>query len=794
MNDTREMVRKPSNVPEICSHGQPDRGQGLPQESSGSIPLEEARATVSMCGSLVAAILAAIYYGARLGFRDNFVEPVVQTLGLSWFLIHFPFGYRLLRQGRSQGHRELWCEGDGALTLFGLGLVTFCGVLAGRIRWSPDYLLAALGAALLAYRSFCWLRAGGRVRTALFLGSTGLLALYAAAVIWGNGYQNPLFIHTLGGVGMGGSAIDTVFHAAYCNMIRTYGVPSTGLDGVPFIAYHFGSHWLFAQLCNLLNLSAVDFYNLGYPVVFIPFYFNSLLLFAINLRPRRAPGEVGGPAALRGNLLLWFLLLVAHIGVLPYHTGRFEAAITWDLPIVSESYSTAVSISLLGLSAALSLFKEIRCRLNALKLHEALALAVVFPTWLGILGLFKISLMLILLAVAMCACLRLGLYRNWRFVVFLALAILGSALSCRLTLNPAYRGYLGASRPFGFIRENVSAGWLPYFFPLYFLWVWVYAFLRLRQQRVDTISGFIAALKERTIVDVELVVAVALVGALPGMLVGTQANMSAYFSDYQGWLAWGLVVGSSVVWREASVRPAPTLRAAIRDIRLSQLFAVAIGLCVLGSMLLTTYTLTRRMIAGNLATRRAGQPDDQVREPRKSKDSLTKAFRRADLASVWNILRQRAAAAEGRLEQKRTILTVLRALDHWPLSEKRRTVLYIPKANRAFWGFFDRAPPDIVASQGSFGVKLVPLLAPALSGIAMIDGLPLPHTIDWGDYGYEGYRIPDRAGSQPPLESYAAELSKRAARMGFAQVLALDIDQQGQIHSILLPCNPTFKP
>jgi hypothetical protein len=104
-----------------------------------------------------------------------------------------------------------------------------------------------------------------------------------------------------------------------------------------------------------------------------------------------------------------------------------------------------------------------------------------------------------------------------------------------------------------------------------------------------------------------------------------------------------------------------------------------------------------------------------------------------------------------------------------PPAEKRRSLLWIPRSNRAFW--------DLLATVHS--PQDGPLVAPALSGMAVIDGLYEPGPDEaWMGYGYQHYPRP--AGARPE-EPSRAEVCRRAAAMGYRQVIVLapGIDRDG---------------
>ena len=228
----------------------------------------------------MAPVIAAIGCLGRQGFPDNSLLQWAKFVGLSWFLIHFSYAARKLFRTPGDPLVAVWWQGHPTLTLAGLAVLVACGVEQTGVARVAVMVFAMLGAAAscCALVEFAGgLRSSRTVWLALF---APLMALYAAGSIWGVGFENPLFVENLCN---GYAHIDTLFHATLANMLRTYGVCSTGLDGLPHVLYHFGSHWAFARVSNLLDLPVIDFYNFAYPVIFAPFTVFSLLTFAVSI-------------------------------------------------------------------------------------------------------------------------------------------------------------------------------------------------------------------------------------------------------------------------------------------------------------------------------------------------------------------------------------------------------------------------------------------------------------------------------------------------------------------------------
>ena len=335
-------------------------------------------------------------------------------------------------------------------------------------------------------------------------------------------------------------------------MLRTYGVHSTGLDGSPSLQYHFGSHWIFARLCNLLDVRVIDFYNRGYSVVFIPFGVLSLGTTARSrllkeLRGAAAPSidEASEPRSI--GAVFWLILSVGYIGFLPY-ASNFMPTNGWNSIITSESYALAVAISLLLVAAVWSFVGEVFFSGERARAADLLVGALLLAVLVGVIGLLKISVMLVLAAAAGYLVWRLRLFRSLALDVLALGVILTAGVAYQATADPGYFA-LGESRfvPFGFPRANIEPQWWPEFWLIYYAWIWVLAAVRLRQEGIRTVGDLSDAFRGRKLLDLEFVVVAALTGAVPGLVM--KYSSTHYFSNYQQWLALALLL--SIVARRA---------------------------------------------------------------------------------------------------------------------------------------------------------------------------------------------------------------------------------------------------
>jgi hypothetical protein len=97
---------------------------------------------------------------------------------------------------------------------------------------------------------------------------------------------------------------------------------------------------------------------------------------------------------------------------------------------------------------------------------------------------------------------------------------------------------------------------------------------------------------------------------------------------------------------------------------------------------------------------------------------------------------------------------VLRSMDQRPRRWKMSSLVFIPQSDTLFWRGFYRGYP----------VQAISFVVPAVSGVAMIDGLP-PADVETYLYGFGCY--PPRAPSPVSIQPDNRTLSGRAADAGF---------------------------
>jgi hypothetical protein len=174
-----------------------------------------------------------------------------------------------------------------------------------------------------------------RIRRRVFLAAS--LGLLSALTVFATrrGYT---WINIMDRVHAGEVHQDTLFHAAIAAMVKTYGVASTGLNGLVEINYHVFSHRMFATLSEISGAPILMVYGLAPWILFAP-----LLIFSLTY----AATHVGGLRNFWTTSFSWTAFCVLLIA-LPYF---FKSWCLWDSYFVSESYLVALSLLCAALPA-----------------------------------------------------------------------------------------------------------------------------------------------------------------------------------------------------------------------------------------------------------------------------------------------------------------------------------------------------------------------------------------------------------------------------------------------------------
>jgi hypothetical protein len=712
--------------------------------------------TVAVVACIISIGIAKTYWLLRYGFSDP-IGPPFRAASLALFIHTFPLAARgtvfRRRIARDDG---TWWTSYSFLWIIALIVTAILGRLAPIVGFSAYPALGLIGVSAFVVVFVQWLRNARWWRSLLIIAGSGAFAFWISGVEWGRIYKNPLYLENF--ILNGNVHHDTMQIIGVANMLRTYGVASPGIDGLNYEPWHWGSTWFFAQCANLLNLSALDVYQLVFPVLTIPLFFCAPLAFAVAMRKRR-----GGPDAaveLRDDFRFWGVFLAACVGFLPL--AALDAMGVWTSNLViSDSYTFGVPCALLFLGTCIAFYDSHSSRDKRARKGIADAAFVLLAIPAGIVGLgyLKSSLMILAFALAAYAFVRLELYHRRLYVGSLVISAISVYLAYHRVVLPAHNEGLS---PFDFLWSFVKPAWWPFFPIVHLFWTWLYVVLRLRLEGIGTFTDLKDAVEERRILDVEAVAVVALLGLLPGLVIHIDGGSAFYFSDVQRWLSLAFLLSwLPAILRSFATDAAPPTKKTTAKRFLSRLDELPTRR-VLAAFLLIP-------IAGSMIANGMVWPLAMIRANAETRHALYPASLRARIPLGLHGIRQLTdpELLKRGLETSPnfTVARGLQQLALLPLDVRGKTALFIPQTDSAYWTSLSRKGACTYQS----------FVAPALASIEMVDGMPAYGCHLSRYYGLGQYR--PRTQPQTDADRQPAALCRKAMQSGMSRVIVASFNR-----------------
>lgn len=220
-------------------------------------------------------------YLTRLGV-DNVVDISIWHYVSSFFLgVTFLFLPEYLGR-KVLSRKNTWYTSEAFLTILLVLLLSFLGGLNifNTVYYQVIISILGLGLLLSFFRTRQNVTGIGKkeffsVVNGVVVGVFLILLAYSNASVLTPLYDIQLF--------MGKANMDTLFHISISNMFINYGVPSSGLDGVPYYPYHYGTHMLFGGLKNFIGNDIFFFYHISYSAIFISLFYKWVVKFYLSL-------------------------------------------------------------------------------------------------------------------------------------------------------------------------------------------------------------------------------------------------------------------------------------------------------------------------------------------------------------------------------------------------------------------------------------------------------------------------------------------------------------------------------
>jgi hypothetical protein len=644
---------------------------------------------ISIFSSIIAITLSYFFYQARLGIVNPMTGDVIKTLGVSLLLLNSPLALSLFYRNKSQGEQLPWHQSQASITLLTLLIIIAAGFIIQDNNYYIDYGLSVIGYFFFLFSLYRYISlstaTGKLLRNTIFLCLCFAFSLWATAIIWNTGhtvngsfygYYSPFFVES---IYLGGAHLDILFFSSLSQMIQTYGIPSSGLDGLPYIPYHFGSFWIFAHLSKLIQINPIYFYQLCFPVIFLALFFYSFLLFIVEARNFYSPAKDSTQSLF--GIITFTIFAAAFIKFLPNKVAHALGLMRFDF-FISPSHLFSLTLTFLSFCLVIPFWGKF----NASKLFtklDMLFLTLVIPSLLAGIGLTKISSIFIIFGLGTYLFMRLGLFRHYQFIVSYIISIFIVLVVSHYTLPVSQEAF--SIKYTSFVSDYVVYPLKLLFLTFNYFWSFLFLVFFMKVNDISDIHSLKHAFINRLTLSIEIVILIGILSFLPGTLLTNLKGDEYYFLDFQKWICVSFLLA---LFDYSSIKLKPAMIA-----------------------LILFLTPLMYVIYGN------------------GKEKY--------LAYCSHINHMREVVMNAPSE-KQDIVNILLKLHKLPLSQKRNALLFIPQNNLAYWSLADQ-----------IGCCSVPFIAPALSGIAMVDGLP-PVSCGGREnkilckVGYEGYQLRTR--------------------------------------------------
>ncbi|WP_040889905.1 hypothetical protein [Zavarzinella formosa] len=708
--------------------------------------------TVRVFTSFATLTMAGIYGWARAGHPVEELWTPGTILGCSLFVQWNPLMAIIWRRLGSPV-RESWASGPAAGALCAFALLVLMGLLPLR---HLALIPAGLGFGLSMTGLVRWFitTSSGRFLT---VGGGVITGSFLASLAWGSGYHhvdNPSALSR-----QINTSADPLFHAAIVEMLQTHSVATTGTHGIGRIPYHIGSHWIISRWSGFSGVSAYELYPMVVGLIFIPLHLFGMASVAGAVRSKPLSND-------RHGLTFWSLMAIfaALIGVLPQPI--LDELRFWYSFWVSESACLAIAVWLLSIAMTVDWFVHHEGK----PLTVGLGLALLFPAVLSTLAITKISVGAIMLGMALYAVMRTNLWKRPLVIISVLVGLLAYYQIYRWTYLPAYDELTKKIIPFAFWKEYVPLHWWPYAIAAHVFWACLAGWFLLRRGGVTTLGDLWVAFRNKRILGWEMLAVIVILGLSPGMVWRLFGGTAAFFQDCQRWLGAGLLMG--LWWRQPSVRPVspPSWSSRLAQTPLHRLVVIVICALVLFMMGLNLMFAVRKLNLDIAHTN--GWPVDE---------SLAKPDWEGLRRGVQLLLKGRQIPESFGLPKERTsapashqlIVDQLLELSRHSREEKRHTLLFIPRSNRAYWEIFDNPETDSFY-EGRKRMSAA-FLAPAITGFAMIEGVPEYHpNVRHVGYGLDLVPAPQPFDHFTTAAEREADVKQTAEQWGFRRILVFD--------------------
>lgn len=637
----------------------------------------QSKLIINLICSILALFLAVIYYLVRFGLDNNPISVVLNTLGISYFIIFSPYTFKKLISFTKTNIDNTFLNCDAFIQFANIFILVFCAFLFKFVPFPiyiPFVAVGFLGFGISIVDYFKIYK--NKIFTLINVLLIAVFSLIIAHIIWDCDYAHPLFFEK---ILVGKPHIDSLLQITVANFLNTLKMITVGIDGAKSFSYHIGSHFIFSQLAFFIKTSLIVFYQIAFAVIFFPLFLSALFGMAVDFKFLKYENS--------DLVLKWWhysFLVLAVLGTLPilsingFRVDYLVGMLLKYNPIpLSESYLTSLTFFYLLISItlfAISKYKNQKLSPNSINLY----LFLVVPILLLTIGICKIFTLGLIIPVIFYSIIRYKLF-NKKCLAFLILAIVPVlTFMYIISTNAAY--IASKFELFSFFKYTIlpiygpNIIWLPLMFVLYTLalnfWTILFSWTRFQQEKPSSMKELI---KSKKLIDVEILVLIALLGFIPPELniasLGAVGGNGYYLNTIQFWLAIPLFIGAFNIDINDALFTPPKKNKTI------------IALMFLTILIICANTISIFPDAKN-GLNYCLELRNSIKETKKQPDLRYKAI----------------------LELDKVNKTL-------SLKEKSSTALFIPKSNKAIWNSFEE------------DTRKIPFVITAVSGLPLIKGL-----------------------------------------------------------------------
>src|SRR3989304_8751273 len=673
---------------------------------------------INLISLLISSTFVCIFFISRIRLENKNTPLTFKVLIISYFIILFPIFLSGVLSFFQKKNIADFIKYEPFFSLAGLSLVIIFSLVSPFINLI--ILIVVLSFIYLLYFLIVFIRNKFFVSKDFFIIAIVIfLSLFILFTLWSSKfllyYFSPIFYEKLF---TGKVFIDPVFNGAVANMIKNYGIPSTGLNGTTYLPYHYLSHWIFAQFSKLLDVNVLQFYEIGYPVIFLSLFFKFFFL-GIKNAGYKVKNFID-------NRLFWVLFLLVFTGLFPkFVLERFFVS---HFIIISESYNLSITLSLLTF-LMIAFFRDKNSNGKIFLYSKSAFFIILLPLLIFLIGLSKSSTLVIFVAVLFYLFIRYACYKKLVYNLGGIFVIISTFLSLRATTQAGFEN--SEFQLFHFFnvviqKRNEGLLWpvtLILFIIIYFFWSISFIFLETINLKKSYSGSLINNFKEKKTIKIEVVILICLIGILPGIFLIIGGGSANYFSELQKWVSIILLLSLFASQDFIHIDIKRIIKKPIR------IFIIVVIIILIFSIIFNFVTEFRSFY-------------DDYSQNKKEYNLIIDNDIEDDMISY-----------------RTKLVKVILELDRLSISEKQNSILYIPVDNTEFW--------DLKILPKSLSV---PLLVPAVSGIAMIYGLPDEGLIYTKNFGYSVYRTT----SKRVMDKNVDELFYEIKQKGYRNLILLD--------------------